>query len=263
MQPPHKTVIDVSGLTFETAGTTILHNVSFSVLEGEYLSILGPNGAGKTTLLKCINRILEATSGIVRIAGKPLEDYSQRQLARVLGYVPQFREGALPYRVREFLLMSRFPYMNPFSPPSRHDHRAVDKALETTHLADMAERDMATLSGGEIQKVLIAAALTQETPVLLLDEPITFLDPRYQTEINRLLRTLNTAYDVTVIAVSHDINSAVLSSDRILALKTGEVVFHGGVDEVTNADTLRLIFDTSFTFARHPVAGVPVVVPEH
>jgi len=126
-----------------------------------------------------------------------------------------------------------------------------------------AGRRLSTLSGGECQKVHIAAALAQRAPIVLLDEPISFLDPRYQYEVNRLLKQLNRDSQLTIVTVSHDINSAVLNSDRVLALKRGKVVYWGDGEDVMHPQTLQSIFDTEFTFAQHPVAGTPVVVPEH
>jgi len=256
-------IIEMAGVSCSIGAKAVLRDISFSVREGEYLSILGPNGAGKTTLLKCLDRIASAWEGAIRLFGKPLHDYSRKELARLISYVPQSRDPLFPFTVREFLFMSRYPYLSPFAPPAKADHDAVDKALQLTSMTSFSERRVSTLSGGECQKVFIAAAVAQETPILLLDEPITFLDPRYQCEIIRLLKQLNRDASTTVIAVSHDINSAVLSSDRILALKEGRIVFWGDVQEVMDPRTLEGIFDTTFTFAEHPVAGIPVVVPEH
>ena len=256
-------IIDVCNLSFEIENNTILSDVSFSIRKGEYVSILGPNGAGKSTLLKCLNRIVPLSRGTIRISGKNLQDFPQKVLAQTLGYVPQFREMAYPFTVHEFLLISRHPYLSPFRPPAPSDHAAVKKALELTGMSNFNKRRICTLSGGECQKIFIAAALTQETPVLLLDEPTAFLDPKYQSEINRLLKSLKNDCGTTVIAVSHDINSAVLGSDKILALKQGHIVFWGDAHDVMNPEILERIFDTAFTFVNHPVAGISIVVPEH
>ena len=256
-------IINVSGLSCEIDSTPILENVSFGVGVGDYLSILGPNGAGKTTLLKCLNRILPISGGSITLDGRDLSEYNQKQLARRLGYVPQARGISLSYSVREFLLMSRYPYLSPFHPPGAADREKVDEMLKEVALAEFSERPMATLSGGECQKVLIAAALVQEAPVLLLDEPTTFLDPRYQVEINTLLRRLNRENGTTILAVSHDVNSSLLNSTRVLALKQGRTAFSGTVDDALAPDELEKIFDVPFTIIERPGADAPIVVADH
>ena len=257
------TIISAAHVHYDIDGAPILRDVSFAVQEGEYLSILGPNGAGKTTLLKCLNGIVRNWQGEIRVGGDDVKKLQQREIARKLGYVPQLRDSPAAFTVRDFMLMSRYAYCGPFNPPSKTDYAVVSESLELTDMTAFAERRLSTLSGGECQKVYIAAALAQQAPVVLLDEPISFLDPRYQYEINRLLKQLNRDTRLTIVAVSHDINSAVLNSDRILALKQGRIVFWGSVREVMEPGTLQSIFDTEFTFAQHPVAGIPVVVPEH
>lgn len=256
-------IVTVSQLHCSLGGNPVLEDVSFHANPGDYVSVIGPNGAGKTTLLRCLNRIIADWKGDIRIAGRSVREYRQKELARQVGYVPQQHEALYPFTVREFVLMSRYPFIGPFSPPRADDRDAVEEALEITGMSAFAERRLTTLSGGERQKVFIASALAQDTDILLLDEPITFLDPRYQYEINRLLKTLNREHGTTVIAVSHDINSAVMASERILALKEGKVVYWGSEEDLMNAGTLRDIFDTAFVFATHPVTGGPVVVPEH
>lgn len=200
--------LHVTDLHYAVGATRILHGISFSVRAGQYTAIIGPNGAGKTTLLKCINRIAAHWRGSIELYGQSLHHFSQKQLAKTLSYVPQLQETTFAFTVREFLLMSRFPYLSPFTPASRQDHQAVDSALDTTGMTDFSARTLGTLSSGERQKVYIAAALAQDTPVLLLDEPVTFLDPRYQAQVNRLLQHLHQECGRTVITVSHDINGA-------------------------------------------------------
>ncbi len=162
-------VIEVDGLTYRIGGHEILRGVSFRVGRGEVLFIIGPNGAGKTTLLKCLNRLIHATAGRVRVEGEEVAGWSQRRIARHLSYVPQLRNASLPYRVEEFVLLSRYAFHPAFSAPGKADHDAVVRALDLTRMTAFRERRLNTLSGGECQKVFIAAALAQEAPILLLD----------------------------------------------------------------------------------------------
>jgi iron complex transport system ATP-binding protein len=240
----------------------ILCRLSFSVAPGEFVCLVGPNGAGKSTLLKCLHRIRTGAGGRIEIAGRPLADYTQKELARLQGYVPQADGRYLPFTAGEFVLMGRYPHLSPFASVREADRRAVAEALQQTGTAALAERWMGSLSGGERQKVLIAAALAQEASVLLLDEPTTFLDPCHQTEILHILRAVNRERRVTVLAVTHDLNVAALLSDRVLALKAGCLAFQGSAAELMRNDVLRRIYDKDFLLIPHPHAGRLMVLPE-
>jgi iron complex transport system ATP-binding protein len=255
-------IIEIDSYSFGAGGKEILKDISLTVHEGEYLSIVGPNGAGKTTLLKCITRIHKGGRGNITVAGRKLEDYSQRELAVKVSYVPQADGRHAPFSVREFVLMGRYPYLSPFSPPSSSDTAAVREALEVTGTLEFSERFLGTLSGGERQKVYIAAALAQEARVLLLDEPTTFLDPKHESDIYRLLARINRERGVTVVSVTHDINSAVLTSRSVLALKRGAVAFNGPAEEFMNEEILQSIYEKSFSLMEHPRYGRTIIAPE-
>jgi len=258
MQPP---VIEVRNFSYRFGARPVLREVSFTVREGEYLAIVGPNGAGKTTLIKCLDRLLGGGTGEIRIAGRPLRSYRRKQLARRISYVPQADGRVSAFTVEQFVLMGRYPYLSPFSAVSREDRRAVQEALESTGTAAFADRLLPTLSGGERQKVYIAAALAQGAGVLLLDEPTTFLDYRHQAEIAGLLARAKRRSGVTIVAVTHDVNQAALHSDRIVALRQGRVAFCGPPPEIMKPDVLRQIYGTSFLLVDHPGARLPVIVP--
>lgn len=253
--------IEVRGFSFRLGRKEILRDISFEVRRGEYLSIIGPNGAGKTTLLKCLDRILAGGSGEIRVAGRPLASYHQRELARRLSYVPQADGRQFPFTAEQFVLMGRYPYLSPFSSIGPEDRRAVHEALEQTGTLEFADRLLGTLSGGERQKVYIAAALAQGAETLLLDEPTTFLDYRHQTEIRDVLVRANRESKVTMVAVTHDVNRAVLDSDRILALVEGRLVFCGRPEELMTPEVLARIYQTSLVLVEHPSTGLPVIVP--
>jgi iron complex transport system ATP-binding protein len=259
---PGTNLIEVRNFSFAIRDKQILKEISLDVRQGEYCTIVGPNGAGKTTLIKCLNRILRGGTGVIRIAGKPVEAYSQRELARLISYVPQANGLIAPFSVYEFVMMGRYPYSSPFSPANSEDKRAVREALELTGTEALADQALGTLSGGERQKVLIAAALVQGAGILLLDEPTTFLDPRHVGEIHRLLLTLHRERRCTIVSVSHDINAAALISERIVALKQGTVAFSGRTEEFMNQETLQHIYEKAFVFMKHPGTGKTIVVPE-
>lgn len=255
-------ILQVQGLCVRFGSNPILRNVSFTVAPGDFLSIVGPNGAGKTTLLKCLNRIVRSESGEIRILNEDLAAFSQRELARQIGYVPQAEGRHFDFTVFEFVLMGRYPHLSPFSAVSRADKDAVWEALRTTGMESFADRMHGTLSGGERQKVFMAAALAQEARILLLDEPTTFLDPRHEAEVLSVLQRVNRDMGVTVLSVTHDINRAVLASSRILALRAGNVAFCGSAAEFMTAEVLHTVYSKDFLFTPHPVTAQPMVVPE-
>jgi iron complex transport system ATP-binding protein len=255
-------IIEMTRFSFSIAGKEILSDISFAVSEGEYISIVGPNGAGKTTLLKCLSRIHRGGCGDIKIAGRSLKKYSQRELALQVSYVPQADGRNSPFTVYEFVMMGRYPYFSPFSSPSAADKNAVRDSLAITGTSEFEERYLRTLSGGERQKIFIAAALAQRARILLLDEPTTFLDPKHEADIYGLLARVNRERHVTVISVTHDINSAVLTSRTVMALKDGAVAFCGPAEEFMNNDILQEVYDKAFALVKHPLHGRTIVAPE-
>jgi len=253
-------IIEVQDLSIVLGMAEILKGISFTVHKGEYLSVIGPNGSGKTTLIKCLNRIHRITGGGIILDHVPLQAYTQKEIARRMGYVPQTSEDTSLFSVYEFVLMGRYPYLNPFVPPTKRDRDAVFGALRLTGTHGLAHRIVGTLSGGERQKVFIAAALAQGPRILLLDEPTTFLDPRHQDDIQEMLIHINRESGVTIIAATHDINSALRASTRIIAIKEGEVAFCGSPEELMEQGLLDTIYDKCFTFMEHPRTGGPMVV---
>jgi iron complex transport system ATP-binding protein len=254
-------VIDVRNYSFRIGGKVVLRDVTFSVRRGEHLAIIGPNGAGKSTLLKCIDRILVGGAGQIDICGRPLEGFRQKELARLVSYVPQADVRIFPFTAEQFVLMGRYPYLSPFSSVRRQDREIVRHMLDVTGTAEFADRLLGTLSGGERQKVFIAAALAQGADVLLLDEPTTFLDYHHQAEIRGLLARVNRESGVTIVAVTHDVNHAALESDRIVALRAGGVAFCGPPRELMQPDALRRIYGTPLLLVDHPETGLPMIVP--
>ena len=251
----------VEHLSVSIDGKPILRDVSFALEEGASLAVIGPNGAGKSTLLKCLLRLLPADSGSISLFGAPIEKRSRRELARLLGYVPQTGAGHVPYTVEEFVLMARYAYLTPFSHFTDTDREVARAAMEQTEATPFAARRMHTLSGGERQKVFIAAALTQEPRVMLLDEATAFLDYRHQVEVLTLVEKLRRETGVTVIAVTHDLNQGVMGFDKVMALKEGAVAFHGNPEDLLLENRLEAIYDTPFRLVRYESDAV-YVFPE-
>lgn len=240
----------------------VLSGVSFSVAEGEFLTVIGPNGVGKTTLIKCLCGIITDWKGSIKVFGHSLQDYSYKNLAKLISYVPQSGTHSFPFTVWEFTLMGRYPHQTPFSSLGPQDKAIVEDALRVTDSLELADRSMASLSGGERQKVYIAAALAQGSPILVLDEPTTFLDYKHQEEVASLLRNLNKNQGRTIISVTHDLGLAIRLSDRVIALKDGGVAFNGVPSDMTKSDVLAGVFDTQFQFVNYGEGGVPIFVPQ-
>lgn len=253
--------IHIVGLSVRIADADILHEVDLTVGRGEFLAVIGPNGAGKSTLLRCIDGIVEPSSGRIEIAGRTLGDYSRRDLARTVSYVPQPTAGSLDFTVRAFVEMGRFPYLTAWAALTETDRAAVNEAMHLTEVVDVADRSMASLSGGERQRVFIAAALAQGGSILLLDEPTSFLDYRHQVQILDLLDRLHQEKGLTVVAVTHDLNSTVASANAVLALKNGRVERMGPPSDLLDERVLAEIFDAEFRLVAGGHGGMPLVLP--
>lgn len=257
-----KPLIQINNLSLNISNKKILHKVSFNIYEKDYLSIIGPNGAGKTSLLKCLMRIYSFSEGDIFFRGIPIKKFSQRGLAKQISYVPQSDGRALPFSVEEFVMMGRYPHLSPFTSFNAEDKKVVRESLELTNTIQMADRLLTTLSGGERQTVFIAAALAQGADILLLDEPTTFLDPKHEQDIYQILRRVNKELGITIVAVTHDINSAVLQGERIIILKNGTVQFEDDASKIMNKKILASAYDKDFTFLIHPLTGQAIIAPE-
>ena len=216
---PMNSVIEVKNLSFGyTPQDTLLEDVSFDIKAGTFFSIAGPNGAGKTTLLNLICGLVRAQTGAILIDAAPVQSYSVRSLAQKMAVVRQEFVPVFDFTVAEVVSMARTPYLGTFGFESRVDQEAVDLALEATGTAQFASRPLRNLSGGERQRVFIARALAQNTAILLLDEPTSFLDLKHQVNIYDLLKVAQLEKGKTIVAVTHDINLAAQYSDQILLL---------------------------------------------
>lgn len=251
----------VENLSVRLGEATVLDDISLAVGRAEFLTVIGPNGAGKSTLLRSIDGILPPASGRVEVDGRPISDFGRRELARTVSYVPQPDTGPVDYTVRSFVEMGRYPHLGSWAALTEADVIAVSEAMELTGVTELANRSMASLSGGERQRALIAAALAQGGSILLLDEPTSFLDYRHQVQILDLLDRLHLDNGLTIVAVTHDLNSTVASSDAVIALKRGKVAATGSPAEMLDADTLAAIYEADFRLIAGGHRGLPLVMP--
>ncbi len=254
-------ILNVHQLHVEVASKILISDISFDINQGDYLCILGPNGAGKSTLLKALMGIVKTTSGEITLNQQPLSQLSQKMRAQHISYVPQAHGRQVNFSVIDFIKMGRFPYHSAFSDWTLADKQAMDRAIDITKIADFLSRQMQTLSGGESQRVMIAAALCQQTPLLLLDEPTSFLDPHHQVEMHQLIRQLNQQHNISIIEVSHDLNHAAHHSKHILALKHGKILWYGPSAKILKTSHLQALYDQQFVFTAHPQTGAMVALP--
>jgi iron complex transport system ATP-binding protein len=257
-----QSTLSIESLGYSVSGITILDSISIGIRRGEIVMIIGPNGAGKTTLLKCLIRILKPSEGSVHLDGKPIEEMGQKEIARRVGYVPQADARYLPFTVDEFVMMGRYPHLSPFTTFRERDRTAVRQALVSTGTSHLSGRRMLTLSGGEKQMVMIAAAVAQGADILLLDEPAAFLDPGRQHDIMRMLSDLNQAGGVTMLMVTHDVNCALMMGDRVVVLSSGSVVYDDNPRKLAGSGILEEVYDQKFEFIPHPRTGNDMIIPD-
>lgn len=235
------------GVALRIAARTLVGPIDLEVAAGECHVLIGPNGAGKTTLLRLLAGLRTPTAGLVRIGATRYTALARRELAQRIAYVPQSRPESVPLTVRELVLQGRFPHHAPWRwSPTREDFAAVETALATAEVQALAERPLDELSGGERQLAFIAAALAQEAPLLLLDEPTSFLDPRHQREVALLLRRLRREGARTVIVATHDLAFAAAVATRVTALDRGQRVGEGSPGEMLSPARLEALFAAPF-----------------
>ena len=254
-------LISVQNLTYRAGNKVLLGDLSFDVQSGEYFTIIGPNGAGKSTLLKCLDNILTGWSGTILLDGVPLQQIPQIHLARRIAFVQQSVSKLFSFTVRQLVEMGRYPHLKWLSPLTEEDQHIVVEAMTAMGIVHLKDRTIETLSGGEMQKVHLATALVQQADILFLDEPTTYLDYKYQSEIGRLLRTINQQQNKTVIEVTHDVNRALLDATHVIALSEGKIVFDGSPGYLMDTDHLRNIYGIDFQFVDHPSLPLKIVVP--
>jgi iron complex transport system ATP-binding protein len=238
-----------------------LKDIVLDVDRGDLVGILGPNGSGKTTLLKLLGGVFQPASGSVKLDGRPLADWSRREIARRVAFVPQETSAPFDFTVIDIVLMGRFPHLGAFELEGPEDLAIARRALTATGTEAFEGRAFSTLSGGEKQRVVIASALAQSPELLLLDEPTASLDIGHQIEVQTLLRRLNADDGVTMVLSTHDLNLAAALCRRLVLLKDGRVLASGPTGEVLTRDTVRELYHVDADVVWHARAGHLTVVP--
>jgi iron complex transport system ATP-binding protein len=239
----------------------VLNDVCVNVERGELVGILGPNGSGKTTLLKLLGGMHRPTIGSVTLDGRPLTEWSHREVARRIAFVPQETQAPFDFSVLDIVLMGRFPHLGAFALEGPEDLAIARRALAATGTGQFEGRAFSTLSGGEKQRVVIAGALAQSTQLLLLDEPTASLDIGHQIEVQMLLQELNAGQGVTMLLSTHDLNLAAALCRRLVLLKDGQVLASGPTEEVLTPAAVQALYGVEADIARHPATGHLTVVP--
>lgn len=242
-------------------GVPIVKGVDLMVPAGQISVIVGANACGKSTLLKTLARLLQPQSGSVMLDGQSIGSIPTKTLARSLGLLPQSPIAPEGIAVADLVGRGRHPHQKLFRSWSPADDVAVAEALAATGVADLADRSVDELSGGQRQRVWIAMALAQETGILLLDEPTTFLDVAHQIEVLDLLTDLNRSQGTTVVMVLHDMNLAARYADHIFAMSKGEIVTSGPPAEVMTSELIERVFELDSLVITDPVSGAPLVLP--
>ena len=253
--------LSANNVTVGYGGAPIATDLTTTLPEGKITSIIGPNGCGKSTLLRALCRLLPPEAGQVLLGGKAIDEYPRKELARLLGLLPQTPTAPDGITVAELVGRGRSPHQGLFGSWSSADISAVDQALADTGLTDFAERNVHELSGGQRQRVWIAMALAQSTDYLLLDEPTTYLDVAHQLDILDLLHAMNRKKNTTIAMVLHDMNLAARYSDHIIAMRAGRILAEGPASVVMTESTMAEIFGITCTVLTDPVTGAPMVLP--
>ncbi|WP_457964186.1 ABC transporter ATP-binding protein [Arthrobacter sp. D1-29] len=254
-------VLTARDLTLKYDQRCVVDGLTAEIPEGKVTMIVGANACGKSTLLRGLSRLLKPAAGSVTLDGKDIHSRPARELARTLGLLPQHPTAPDGITVRDLVGRGRYPHQGFFRSWSEQDDAAVQRALEATDTLELAGRNVDELSGGQRQRVWIAMALAQETEVLLLDEPTTYLDLAHQVEVLDLVTDLNRRRGTTVAIVLHDLNLAARYADHVIAMKAGAVVALGAPGDVVTEELVREVFGLESRVIPDPVSGTPLIIP--
>ena len=238
-------MIKVSNLSCVYGDRVVLDNISFAVPEGAFIAIMGSNGCGKTTLLRCLSGLLRPSSGEVSVAGRPARSYTARQLAQKVAFVQQHPQTDIEFSAFETVLMGRNPYQRRLQNESQADWDIVEKCMRQTNTWHLRFALPGQMSGGELQRVMIARALAQQTPLLLLDEPTSNLDIAHQFEIMELLTQINRDERKTILLVVHDLNLALRYCPEAMLLHESHVLFMGPTAQALSPERIQTVFGVS------------------
>lgn len=237
---------------------SIIENLSVEIPQRQITTIIGPNGCGKSTLLKALTRIIPHQSGSILVDGKNVSKEKTKALAKKMAILPQAPESANGLTVKELVSYGRYPHQKGFGRLNRYDHELIDWALDMTNTYTLKEEPVDALSGGQRQRVWIAMSLAQDTDMIFLDEPTTYLDMAHQLEVLELLQRLNQEQHRTIVMVLHDLNQAARFADHLIAMKDGRIVQSGSGEEVICCKVLREVFSIDADICRDPRTNKPM-----
>lgn len=238
----------------------IIQQMTITIPEGKIIGLIGPNGSGKSTFLKALARIIAPFEGAVYLEEQQIKEMNTKEIAKKIALLSQTSDSSVGLTVREIVSYGRFPYQKGLNSFNQDDISAIDWALQATNLTTLATKKIDTLSGGQKQRVWIAMALAQDTDILILDEPTTFLDPAHQLEVLLLLQRINQTYGKTIIMSIHDLNHASRFSDYIYALKEGKLLTQGTPEVVFTEAWLQQLFDIQAVLSTFPNSTKPLLL---
>ncbi|MEV5831463.1 ABC transporter ATP-binding protein [Spirillospora sp. NPDC052242] len=252
--------LTVDDVTLAYERRIVSHGLSLTIPDGSFTVIVGPNGCGKSTLLRAIARLMAPTGGAVLLDGRTVRSYPSKALARTIGFLPQSATAPDGVTVADLVARGRYPHQGPLHRWNGDDEDALRKAMISTRTDELADRPVDELSGGQRQRVWIAMALAQETPILLLDEPTTFLDIAFQLDVLDLLQDLH-EQGRTLVAVLHDPAQAARYATHLIAMASGDVIAEGPPRDVITTELIERVFGIGSTIIADPVTGAPIVIP--
>ncbi|QPQ33239.1 ABC transporter ATP-binding protein [Lysinibacillus sp. JNUCC 51] len=236
----------------------VFEGLNLTIEEGKVTTIIGPNGCGKSTLLKTIGRILKKQQGTVYLQDQNMQNLSTKEIAKKLAILSQTPIAPGQLKVEELIAYGRYPHRNNVNRLTKKDEEMIEWALKVTNTMEYRNRELSQLSGGQRQRVWLAMALAQETSILLLDEPTTYLDMAHQLEVLEIVKNLNEEHRCTIVMVLHDINHAARYSDHLIAMRQGAVMKTGTPEEILCADVMRNVFNINARIMEDPVTKTPV-----
>lgn len=254
--------VRVENLNWSYDQKPILDDICTETLQGTFTTILGPNGSGKTTLLKQLLRILPVGEGTVHLFEQDIATMDRKELASIIGLVPQNEKVPYQFTTYDMIRLGRYIHSKGDQESSLKAEERIEEVMELTSIRHLRDRLITELSGGEYQRVIIARALAQEPRVLALDEPTTYLDPRHQLDILKLLRRLISTEGLTVICVLHDLNSAMSFSDHVILLNEGRIYGHGSPEVMLTSEVLHEVYGIRTTQVMDPFTGKPVIIAD-
>ena len=252
--------ISTKNLNISYGNLDIVKDLNLDIPKGKITTIIGSNGCGKSTILKTIARIIQAKSGDIFVNNINIKEQSPKDLAKVMAVLPQSPQAPSGLTVEELIAYGRFPHQKGFGKMKKEDEDIVTWALKSTGIEDFRERPMEALSGGQRQRAWIAMALAQQTEILILDEPTTYLDLAHQLEILKLLEELNRKQGTTIVMVIHELNNAARFADHMIGVKKGKVVCQGTAHEVMTKENLKELFNIDAEIVEDPRNNKPVCI---